>query len=116
MTISNYTRRCLTTALLCTAAAAAVHAAAPQPQRGWEPLKAERTDAKPVVKETEVEILSLRGAIIVTVARQSDIKVYSIIGRQVSADTLPPGTHQLQLPAHGVYIVKVGELTCKVAV
>ncbi|MDE6027767.1 MAG: T9SS type A sorting domain-containing protein [Muribaculaceae bacterium] len=82
----------------------------------WEVLKAERSDAKTVVKETEIEIKTASSTIIVTSNHSVQIKVFTILGRLLNNETLPAGTNQLTLPAHGVYIVKIGNLTCKVAV
>lgn len=81
----------------------------------WETVKTEIPDAKRVVKDIDIEIFTAPACIIINVARQVDIKVFTILGRVVSAETIPPGTFQLSVGAHGVYIVKVGELTCKVA-
>ena len=47
---------------------------------------------------------------------QIQIKIYTILGRLVSQDTVGPGTFQFQVSTHGVYIVKIGQLTCKVAI
>ena len=44
------------------------------------------------------------------------MKIFTILGRLVSSDSIPAGTSQFLLPAHGVYIVKIGDVTCKVAV
>lgn len=84
--------------------------------KGWEVIKEERIDAKSVVRETELEIKSASGVIIINTNHPVQIKVFTILGRIVSSETVPAGRSQLQLPAHGVYIVKVGDLTCKVAV
>ena len=54
--------------------------------------------------------------IIITTNHPVQVKVFTILGRLVSSETAPAGKSQLALPAHGVYIVKVGDLTCKVAV
>ncbi|MBD5189042.1 MAG: T9SS type A sorting domain-containing protein [Bacteroidales bacterium] len=82
----------------------------------WETLKTERADAKTVVKETELEIKTASSTIIVTSNHNVQIKIFTILGRLLNSETLPPGTNQLTLPAHGVYIVKIGNITCKVAV
>ncbi|MCM1370199.1 MAG: T9SS type A sorting domain-containing protein [Candidatus Amulumruptor caecigallinarius] len=84
--------------------------------KGWETVKIERQDARQVVKESEIEIKSAPGVIIVTSNHPVQIKIFTILGRTVNTATLPAGKSQLQLPTHGVYIVKVGDLTCKVAV
>ena len=69
-----------------------------------------------MVRETDIEIKAASGLIIVNANHPVQIKIFTILGRLVNSETLPAGRSQLQLPAHGVYIVKVGDLTCKVAV
>lgn len=102
--------------LLITVAVLAVVQPAYASSKGWEQVKTERADAKPVVRETDFEIKSATGVIIVQSNHPVQIKIFTILGRLVNSETLPAGRSQLQLPAHGVYIVKVGDLTCKVAV
>lgn len=82
---------------------------------GWEPVKTEIHNAKTVIKDAEIEILTAPGYIIVNSEHEINIKVFTILGRMVSEDKLSPGISRLPLTAHGVYIVKVGELTCKIA-
>ena len=84
--------------------------------KSWEPVKTERQDAKVVMRETEIEIKAASGMLFVSTNHPIQIKVFTILGRLVNTETLPAGKSQLTLPAHGVYIVKVGDLTCKVAV
>lgn len=103
----------IVTALLLTAATAQPMYSA---SRGWEVIKAERVDAKTVVRDTEIEIKAATGVVIITTSHPVQVKVFTILGRLVSNETAPAGKSQLTLPAHGVYIVKVGDLTCKVAV
>lgn len=82
----------------------------------WEPVKTERSDTKSVIKETELEIKTASSTIIVTSNHTVRIQIFTILGRLVSSETIPAGTSQLVLPTHGVYLVKVGALTVKVAV
>lgn len=82
----------------------------------WEMVKTERTDARHVVRETDIEIKSAPQSVIVSSNHGVQIKIFTILGRLVNSETLPAGTYQFTLPTHGVYIVKVGDLTCKVAV
>lgn len=84
--------------------------------QGWEPVRVERSDVKTIVRESEVEIKSAPGIIQVSTNHPIQIKIFTILGRLVNSETLPQGTMQFSAPAHGVYIVKVGEITCKVAV
>ncbi len=69
-----------------------------------------------MARDTDLEIRTSSGIIIVSANHPVQIKVFTILGRLVNSETLSAGKSQLQLPAHGVYIVKVGDLTCKVAV
>ena len=107
-------RRILT--MLAVLAAITLGTPASAYAKGWEAVKVERADAKTVLRDTEIEIKAANGILIVTASHPAQIKVFTILGRLVNSDTIPAGRSQLTLPAHGVYIVKVGDLTCKVAV
>lgn len=84
--------------------------------KSWETVRTERVEAKTVVRDSDIEIRTAPLTIFVTVNRNIQIKIFTILGRLVNSETLQPGTLKLVLPAHGVYIVKAGDLTCKVAV
>lgn len=84
--------------------------------KGWEQLKVERPDAKHVASASEIQIRAGRGVIYVTTTRTFNIKIYTILGSQIANDNLQAGAYQFSVPAHGVYIIKAGDLTCKVAV
>lgn len=99
--------------LLLTAGAAAPCAYA---AKGWESGKTERTDSRHIAREGDVEIRAARDVIIVNTNHTVQIKVFTILGQMVSSETLGPGIHHFTVPAHGVYLIKVGDLTCKVAV
>lgn len=98
------------TALVCPIGATAATSVT------WETVKTEICDAKSVVKDTDFEIMTAPSAIIIHANRQINVKVFTILGRLVSSENVAPGTSRLPIGAHGVYIVKVGDLTCKVAV
>jgi len=88
----------------------------PLQARQWETVKNERmTESRAIAHEGDVEVRSARGCIIVSTTRPTNIKVYTILGQLVSQETLPAGVSQLRINAHGVYIIKVGTITCKVA-
>lgn len=83
--------------------------------KNWEPLKSEPSDLKTVVKESEVEIKTSSGTIVITSPQPVQVKVFTILGQKVSDGTVGPGIVRLQVGSHGVYIIKVGERTVKVA-
>lgn len=84
--------------------------------KGWEPVKTERQDAKSVIKENELEIKVASKMIFINTQHPVQIKIFTILGRLVNSETLPPGKSQIQLPASGIYVVQAGALTCKVAI
>ncbi|MDE6814361.1 MAG: T9SS type A sorting domain-containing protein, partial [Duncaniella sp.] len=47
-------------------------------------------------------------AIYVTSQHQVSVKVFTILGQLISQETLPAGTHRLQMSAKGIYILKIG--------
>lgn len=96
-------------ALLAGGAAGSVQAAQ------WEQLKADRSDARVVARDSDIEVKTARLTIVVNVPRATNVKVYTILGQLISSETVPAGISQLHIPSHGVYIVKIGSLTCKVA-
>ncbi|MDE6444608.1 MAG: T9SS type A sorting domain-containing protein [Muribaculaceae bacterium] len=110
------THRFLTYILMAAAGCIPVFGADTTP-KGWETIKTEATgEAKTVVKEQEIEIRTAPLSIFVIAPQSVQIKVFTILGRLVSEGNLPAGSSRLSLPAHGVYIIKTGTLTCKVAV
>ena len=87
----------------------------PASSKGWEPLRVARSDARRVHADAELEIKAARGMLVVTANHVVQIKIFTILGSQIASDSLQPGTYQFIVPAHGVYIVKAGDITCKVA-
>ncbi|MBD5262059.1 MAG: T9SS type A sorting domain-containing protein [Bacteroides sp.] len=83
--------------------------------KGWEAVRVDVSGLNSVAHDEGVEIRVAPGHVVVVASQQVQIKVFTILGQVVSDETLPAGTSRLPL-SHGVYIVKVGDLTCKIAV
>ncbi|MBQ0119887.1 MAG: T9SS type A sorting domain-containing protein [Bacteroidales bacterium] len=62
-----------------------------------------------------VEIFGSNGVITIRTTKKVQVRVFTILGQSVSVATLNPGTSELKVGARGVYIVKIGNLTQKVA-
>ncbi len=87
--------------------------------RSWESVKSEHSvvaEARVVAKSSDIEVRAGKGVIYVTTNRPLSVKVFTILGQTVAQDHLPQGTSQLVLGTHGVFIVKAGDATFKVAV
>ncbi len=83
--------------------------------KGWEPVRSDVSQFNSVASDNDLVVRVAPGQVIVSSSQQIHIKVFTILGQQVSNETLPPGVNRLSL-SHGIYIVKVGDLTCKIAV
>lgn len=96
--------------LLCTTTFLAVA------DKNWQSVNPEKiAEAKIVASGNKIEVRTQNGAIIVSTNAPTQIKVYTILGQLVSQENLPAGVSRLHIGTHGVFIVKVGGLTCKVA-
>lgn len=95
---------------LCAVASPAVAYA-----KGWEPLRSQRSDVRKIGGDTELEIKATRGVIVIETSRPVTVKIFSILGSVIAHDTLQPGVYQFLVPTHGVYIIKAGDLTFKLA-
>ncbi|MCM1490360.1 MAG: T9SS type A sorting domain-containing protein [Muribaculum sp.] len=83
--------------------------------KGWEPVRTDVSQLSSVAKDDDIVIRVAPGQVVVSSSQQIQIKIFTILGQVVSNETLPAGVNRLSL-SHGVYIVKVGDLTCKIAV
>ena len=83
--------------------------------RGWEQLRYQRSDVRKIGGDSELEIKATRGVIMINTNKPVNVKIFSILGSVIANDNLQPGIYQFVVPAHGVYIIKAGDLTYKLA-
>lgn len=62
-----------------------------------------------------VEITGNNGVITIRTTRRIQVRVFTILGQSVSVATLNPGTSELKVGSRGIFIVKIGNITQKVA-
>ena len=63
-----------------------------------------------------VKIYGSNGTITIVMPERITVRVYTILGQLVSQATLQPGTSELRLGSRGIYLVRIGNLTQKVAI
>ena len=63
-----------------------------------------------------IEIYGRNGIITIYTPKRITVRVYTILGQMVSQATLQPGTSELRLGSRGIYLVRIGNITQKVAV
>lgn len=73
------------------------------------------TGAESRLNNEGIEIYSKDGHIVVRLPQKEQVKVFTILGQLVSQAELNAGTSMLKLNSRGIYIVKVGNVTQKVA-
>ncbi len=71
--------------------------------------------AESKVSTENIEIFSKDGYIVVRLPHKTEVKVFTILGQLVSQAELNAGTSMLKVNSRGIYIVKVGNVTQKVA-
>ena len=82
----------------------------------WLPVQNEATVAKTIVKDNDIEILTTSSHIIIHVSQPSKIEVFTILGRLISSESVSAGSYEMPVESHGVYIIKIGDMTCKVVI
>ena len=63
-----------------------------------------------------IEIYGRNGTITIYTPKRITVRVYTILGQVVSQATLQPGTSELRLGSRGIYLVRIGNITQKVAI
>ncbi len=63
-----------------------------------------------------IEIYGRNGTITIYTPKRINVRVYTILGQIISQATLQPGTSELRLGTRGIYLVRIGNLTQKVAI
>ena len=63
-----------------------------------------------------IEIYCSNGTITIVTPKRITVRVYTILGQVVSQATLQPGASELHLSSRGIYLVRIGNITQKVAI
>lgn len=54
------------------------------------------------------------GYIYISAQRPVTVKIFSILGQQISQESVPAGTYRLHLASRGIYILRAGTLTRRI--
>lgn len=82
----------------------------------WQETKSISGNFKAVSSQPEIEIFSAPNYIILKVNQGVDVRLFTILGKLISSQHLEPGIFQYHLDSHGIYIIKTGETSCKIAI
>lgn len=62
-----------------------------------------------------IELYSSQGKLVIKTPVKTTVRVLTILGQTISQAVVEPGTFELNLNTHGIFIVKVGDYTLRVA-
>lgn len=88
-------------------------------QLQWRSVDSEtvtNTNPESQISTDGIEIFSKDGNIVVRLPQKAQVKVFTILGQLVSQAELNAGTSVLKINSRGIYIVKVRNVTQKVAI
>ena len=83
----------------------------------WEPSSYINSNFKLISKQPDIEIFLNGSFVEISVNKPLIIKIFTILGKEISSQFLDPGIYELNLNNnHGVYIIKTEQTTCKIAI
>ncbi|MCH5216448.1 MAG: T9SS type A sorting domain-containing protein [Muribaculaceae bacterium] len=66
-------------------------------------------------QQDNIDVYSSNGNVIIRLKEKSQVKIFTILGQLVSNEELPVGTWELKINSRGIYIIKIGNHTQKIA-
>ncbi|MCH5231421.1 MAG: hypothetical protein J1F43_06460 [Muribaculaceae bacterium] len=85
-------------------------------QKGWHEAKNITANFKAVSSLSDIEVFSAPNMIMLKVNQPTEVRIFTILGKLVSSQYLEPGVFQYHLDAHGIYLIKTEQSSCKIAV
>ena len=82
----------------------------------WMEAKSINGNFKAVSSLPDLEVFSAPNTIMIKVNRDIEVRIFTILGKLISDEHLQPGIFQYHLEAHGIYIVKTEDSSCKIAI
>lgn len=81
----------------------------------WEEVTAPAVaTARTIDRDSELDIVVRDGYIYLWSEKTVTVKLFSILGQQISSHTLKPGMHRIKLSSRGIYILRAGTLTRRI--
>ena len=98
----------------CISATPLVYAQTPEQQ--WQKATSLNGSFKAVISQPDIEVFSAPHIIMLRVNKEVDVRLFTILGKLVSAEHLEPGLFQFNMDSHGIYIIKTDKTSCKIAI
>ncbi|MCH5240816.1 MAG: hypothetical protein J1F67_00110 [Muribaculaceae bacterium] len=85
-------------------------------QNLWIEAKSISGNFKAVTTQPDIEIFSAPNVIMLKVNENVEVRLFTILGKLISAQQLEPGIFQFNMDTHGIYIIKTDKTSCKIAI
>lgn len=82
----------------------------------WVEAKNISSNFRAVAAQPEIEVFSAPNTIMIKVNQDTEVRIFSILGKLISNQKLSPGIYQFNLDVHGIYIIKTDSSSYKIAV
>ena len=82
----------------------------------WQETKSINANFKAISAQPDIEVFTAPNIIMIKVNRETDIRLFTILGKLVSSEHLQPGIFEYHLDSHGIYIIKTDESSSKIAI
>ena len=112
----GYIKKILTVSLLSFAMSGNFIMSAQTHPKIWQEAKSISSGFKAVSSQPEIEVFSAPNVIMVKVNQDTEVRVFTILGKLISSQFLKPGIYQYHVDSHGVYIIKTDVNSCKIAI
>lgn len=77
-------------------------------------------DSREVIRETteneDIEIDIKDGWVYVTTSKPVTIRIFTILGQQITSETIPAGTKRIHIASRGIYILRAGTITRRITI
>lgn len=104
----------MTVSLMLAASPKADAASAARPV--WESVSTYVTQPGDDADPLQVDVAVRSGVLYITASKAAAVKVFTIIGRPISQETIPAGVSRLRGLNRGLYIVKIGTYTRRITI
>lgn len=102
-------------AALCVALAFPV-ALAQNHQKEWHEAKTINGNFKAISSQPDIDVFSSPNIIMIKVNRETEVRLFTILGKLIIAQKLSPGIFEYHIDTHGIFIIKTDDSSCKIAV
>lgn len=85
------------------------------PQKHWQEVKTVGPNFKAITAQPDIEVFSAPNIVMLKVNHNVEVRIFTILGKLISSQNLEPGVYEYKLDAHGIYIIKTEDTSCKIA-